>query len=125
MPDRLRILARRRAASDSEPAPLQPVSVVELERRFEIRPRSRDELFSVMLDRLDDLVHDIAHDDFTDRATLRAIDSEQQVQLVLARRLKDMARGAYQVTREEEVADRKETDIRLSTFEATTARQSK
>jgi hypothetical protein len=119
MPDRLRLLARRRAATDSEPNPLQPSGVVELEHRFEVRPRNRDELFSVMLDRLDDLAHDIAHDDFTDRATLRSIVLEHEMQLVLARRLRDMARGAYQVTREEEVADRKETDIRLSTIEAT------
>src|SRR5437588_3992315 len=67
-----------------------------------------------MVDRLDDLAHDIAHDDFTDRRTLRTITDESQMQRTLARRIRDTARGAYIVTREEEVADLKRTDIRLA-----------
>ena len=67
-----------------------------------------------MKDRLDDLSHDIAHDDFTDRRTLRSISKECEMQRTLARRLRDRASGAYVVTREDEVADRNRTDIRLA-----------
>ena len=66
-----------------------------------------------MLDRLDDLAHELTHGDFSDRRTIRRITEESEMQRSLAGRLKDRANGAYLVTREEEVADGKETDIRL------------
>jgi len=113
-PDRLRLLARQRAAADAESAPLRPEEVVALEKRFEAPPHDRDGLFTVMIDRLDDLAHDIAHDDFTDRRTLRTIKDESEMQRTLARRLRDAAKGAYAITREDEVADLKKTDIRLA-----------
>ena len=68
-----------------------------------------------MTNRLEDLAHDLAHDDFTDRRTLRTIKLESEMQLTLAGRIRDRARGAYTVTREDEVADRKKPDIRLAT----------
>jgi hypothetical protein len=92
--DRLRLLARQRAAKDAEAPPLAPAEVVALEKRFEAPPIDRDGLFAVMVDRLDDLAHDVAHDDFTDRRTLRTIRDESEMQRTLARRLRDMSRGA-------------------------------
>ena len=68
-----------------------------------------------MIDRLDDLQHDFTHDDFTDRATVRNIIKETEMQRTLAWRIRDKANGAYKVTREEEVADNKRPDIRLWT----------
>jgi hypothetical protein len=112
--DRLRYLTRERAAKDSESEPLTPTDVVLLEERYEAPPHTRDGLFDVMIDRLDDLAHNLAHDDFTDRRTLRTIQDEVEMQRTLAGRLRGMARGAYVVTREEEVADLKRTDIRLA-----------
>jgi hypothetical protein len=114
-PDRLRLLARQRAAAEAENPPLIPDAVLALERRFEAPPSDRDGLFTVMRDRLDDLAHNLAHDDFTDRRTLRTIEEEIDMQRTLATRLRDSAKGAYIVSREEEVADRKEPDIRLAT----------
>lgn len=113
MPDRLRLLARERAAKDSEPAALTPSDFAEWQRLFEAAPRNRDELRQVMWDVLDDIQHEIAHHDFTSRGTLAKIDSEIEMQPILAKMVEDRARGRYQVTREEEVVDRKETDIRL------------
>lgn len=112
-PDRLRLLARQRAAADAEFAALTPDAVVALETRFEAPPQDRDGLFAVMMDRLEDLAHDIAHHDFTDRRTLRSITEEAEMQRTLSLRLELKANGAYLITREEEVADRKETDIRF------------
>lgn len=112
-PDRLRLLARRRAASDAESAALRPEEVVALEKRFETPPHDRDSLFAIMVGRLEDIAHDIQHDDFSERCTLRKISEESEMQHVLARWLRDIAKGAYIVAREEEVADQKRTDIRL------------
>lgn len=112
--DRLLFLARKRAASDADAAPVSPADVRALEKRFEAPPNDRDGLFALMMDRLEDLSHDVAHDDFTDRSVLRSIEDESNMQRTLARRLRDAARGAYTVTREDEVADRRRTDIRLA-----------
>ena len=112
--DRLRFLARERAAIDAEFPPFEPEDVITLDTRHEAPPRDRDGLFNVMMDRLDDLEHDLVHDDFTNRQTLRGIGTEQEMQRNLARELRQRAKGAYKVAREEEVADSKHPDIRLS-----------
>lgn len=113
--DRPRLLARQRAAADAEGEPLAPAAVVVLNERYEAPPNDRNSLFEVMVDRLDDLQQELSHDDFTNRRTLRSITDETEMQRYLAGRLRETAKGAYIVTREEEVADRKEPDIRLIT----------
>uniref|UniRef100_UPI0040577885 hypothetical protein n=1 Tax=Candidatus Electronema sp. TaxID=2698783 RepID=UPI0040577885 len=114
-PDWLRFRAREQAAKDAEFAPYIPDTLVTLEKKFEAPPRSRDELFAVMMDRLDDIQHYIAHHKFTIRQTLRCIKQETEMQRYLAGKLHDKANGAYAaVEREPEDADRKKPDIRLS-----------
>ena len=112
--DRLRFQARRRAAIDAEFPPFDPADVAALDSCHEAPPHDRDGLFTVMMDRLDDLAHDLAHDDFTNKSTLRGIDTEAEMQRNLAREIRQRASGVYKVTREEEVADNKQPDIRLS-----------
>ena len=113
--DRLRLQARQRAATDAEFRPYTPEGVIALNTRYEAPPQDRDGLFDLMMDRLRDLQHDFTHDDFSDRRTVQGIHAESEMQRTLARRIKERANGAYLVTREDEVADRKRTDIRLST----------
>ena len=112
--DRLRLQARQRAAVDAEFPPFDPADVIALDTRHEAPPRDRDGLFSVMMDRLVDLEHDLSHHDFTIRSTLRDIRKEPEIQPFLARWFLDRANGAYVVTREDQVADGKHPDIRLS-----------
>lgn len=112
-PDRLKILARERAAKDSEFDSFTASKVIELEKRYEVQPHDRDSLYQVMMDRLGDLAHDLRDDDFTDRRTLRTIKKEIEMQRTLALRLKDRSKGCYRVVREDEVADLKMPDIRL------------
>ena len=112
--DYLRLCARQRAAADAEFEPFSPEAVTDLENRYEIPPNDMNSLFSVMIDRLEDLEHDLAHGDFSDRRTIQSITEEQEMQRTIAWRLNEKANGAYTVTREEEVADGKFPDIRLS-----------
>ena len=112
--DRLRFQARQRAAIDAEFPPFAPADVFALDTRPEAPPRDRDGLFSVMMDRLDDIADDLAHDDFTIRSTLRGIRTEPEMQRNLAREIRQRANGSYEVTREEEVADNKHPDIQLA-----------
>lgn len=114
MADWLRHRNRQQAADDADFARrYSPGDVRALEERLEAPPKDRDGLFDVMMDRLDDLGNDLRHGDFSDRRTVQGIDEEAEMQRTLARRLQDAANGAYTVTREEEVADGKRTDIRL------------
>ncbi len=113
-PDRVRFLARQRAAKDAEGLGLKPEDVLHLEKAYEAPPCDREGLSAVMLDRLDDLAHNISHHDFSDRRTLQKIKDEVEIQRTLALRLELASKDAYVVSREEEVADSKRTDIRLA-----------
>ena len=114
--DRLRMRAKQRAAENAEFSAYSPDDVMILERRYELPPSDRNGLFAVMMDRLYDLADDMAHGDFSDISTVRKITEEPEMQRTLARRLKERANGVYLVTREEEVVDNKELDIRLSSL---------
>ena len=114
--DRLKLLAKERAAKDVEFPPYNPEEVIDLENRYEAPPQDRDSLFDLMIDRLEDLADYYAHGDFSNRRTIQNISEEAEMQRTLAGQLEDKANGAYVVTREEEVADRKRTDIRLLTI---------
>ncbi len=100
------------SAFDAEFSPFDPKDVVKLVEGLETPPNDRNGLFSVMLDRLDDIAEELQHGDFSDRREFRGID-ETGMQRTIARLLKFMSKGMYQVTREEAVADGKRTDIRL------------
>lgn len=113
MPDRLRLLARERAAADSELAPMTAATFRSWEQQYETPPATPDDLFRIMMDRLDDIEQDVRHHPFSDRHILKPIQAETAMQPLLAKKVEDAGRNVYQVTREEEVADKKETDIRL------------
>lgn len=113
MPDRLRILARERAAIDSEPEPMTPADFHVWEARFATPPGNRDALFQVMVDRLEDIEYDVRHHDFGDRRWLQNVEDEREMQARLSTHLHDRQRDDYQVVREDEVADAKKPDIRL------------
>lgn len=113
-PARVQQLTRERAAREMDQPVMEPSAFAEFERRLEALPVGRDALFQVMRDRIDDISHHLAHDDFTDRGTLAQIADEDEMQRTLAARLRHEARGAYTVARESEVADRKKPDIRLT-----------
>ena len=111
--DYIRFLVRKQTATDAEFAPYAPEDVAKLERSLEMPPQDRNGLFKVMMDRLEDLQHEFDDDDFSDRDIVGRITKETEIQRMLARRIRDRENDAYRVTREEEVADLKQTDIRL------------
>ena len=111
--DRLRLLARQRAATDAEFQAFNARDVTELEMRYELPPQNRDDLFTLMKNRLEDIDHDLANHDFSIRHTIQAIHNESEIQRYLALEFDNRSKGVYEVTREEEVADRNRTDIRL------------
>jgi hypothetical protein len=113
--DRLRFLAREKAAKEAEFLAYTHKDCFELEQHHEIQPNDNDRLFSVMMDKIDELQYQILHHDFSDRSLLESIDKEEDMQRTLALRIELLSGRMFTVTREEEVADRKRTDIRLLT----------
>jgi hypothetical protein len=113
-PDRLRMMARERAANDAENPALSSEELKSLEKNLEAPPHDRAGLFAVMMDRLEDLQHDIAHHAFTDRSLLQKTSQEIDLQRTLALRLEGSARDAFLMVRESEVADLKKTDIGIA-----------
>ena len=111
--DRLRFLARQRAALDAETELRTPEDLTDLEDRLETPARDGDGLFAVLMDRLDDLDHDCRHADFSLRPLLRNANDESELQSGLASWLQDRANNVYAVAREEEVVGGRRTDIRL------------
>jgi hypothetical protein len=114
MADRLRYMAVERSAKDSEPPSYSLETIIKLGVDFEIPPHDQASLIRVIIDRLEDIKHDIANDDFSNRAVLRRIDQEIDMQREIARRLREKAKGCYFVSRETEMADGKVNDIQLS-----------
>jgi hypothetical protein len=109
--DRFRQLAYQRAATDAELSALSATDVCTLSECYETPPHDRVSLFRVMIDRLEDLAHDIAHHDFTDRTTLCNIDLETDMRNTLALRLQ--RNDLYKIACESIVADEKRTDFSL------------
>jgi len=109
--DRLRVLARRRAAEDSEFEAWAPPDIRAFEVLYERPPTTHRELFELALARLDDIKLDIEDGDFSVARRYGPGTDEEAVQLLVAGKLDEAARAVYTVVREEEVIDRKEPDI--------------
>ena len=121
MPDRIKKLARERAAVDSEPQALSYEEFQAWEQPYGHPPRNPGELFDVICDRLDDLDYDIRHHSFNVRDQLHVLTEESELQPHIARYFYDHAHGLFTITRESEVADKKKTDVVLSTIKAGSA----
>lgn len=104
--------ARERAAEEADSAVFAEADIVELDRYGELPPLTRDEMFTLMADRLDDIDDTLLRDD-SPRAAWALIDDEKIMRQQIARELRSSANGAYTVDQEAVTADEKETDIRL------------
>nr|WP_093191712.1 hypothetical protein [Thiocapsa sp. KS1] len=110
--DRTILLAREKAAEECDEVALSEAEVVAINRKREAPPATRDEMFALMMDRLDDLDDLLLRDD-SPRAAWAGISDEKVMRREIARELRHSANGAYTVDQEGVTADEKETDIRL------------
>ena len=113
LPDRLRLQARARAAGDSE-TPRSTSDVRQFLARHEMAPRDTDGLFQMLVDRLSDIADFLRNDDLSPIAVVRKIETESDMHRILAREFRVRANGAYVVSIEEEVVNRKRPDIRVA-----------
>lgn len=110
--DRIRTLARERAAEEVDGSAAEEAEIVTLNRVGELPPITRDDMFAIMTDRLADLEDLLLRDD-SPRQTWAAIKDEATMRREIARELRHTSRQAYTVDQEAVTADDKETDIRL------------
>jgi hypothetical protein len=111
--ERFQQLAQDRAAKDADLTLWLPNDVAQFARTYTIPPRAAKDLFQLVLNRLDDLRHDLEGGDANEARLLASIKEEALVQNWFAARLRSAAHGFYSVSREEEVADFKKPDIRV------------
>ncbi len=110
--DRALAMARERAAEEADAAAFTEADIVALDRYGELPPLTRDELFALLNDRLDDIDDALLRDD-SPRAAWALIKDEKIMRQQIARELRTHASGAYTVDQEAATADEKKTDIRL------------
>lgn len=111
--DRIAVIARQRAAEEADATALDEAQIVALEKYRELAPTTRNDMFALMKDRLDDLEDDLVRDE-SPRASWALIDDETTMRQVIALRLRDSANSRYKVNQEAVTAEGKETDIRMA-----------
>lgn len=110
--DRLALLAREKAAEEADGAIFTASEVATFSRYGEAPPTTRDDMFAVLVDRLDDL-DDLLLQDVSPRAAWAAINDEKVMRQQIALQLRNASNHVYTVDQEAVTADEKETDIRL------------
>lgn len=110
--DRSLAITRETEAQSVDVSHLKESEVLELEAHREGPIKTRDQMFALLRDRLDQL-EDLLTQDATPRELWIAIDKEYKMRRELAGRLGGMANGLYQISQEAVTGEEKETDIRL------------
>jgi hypothetical protein len=91
---------------------LREAEIVALDTYGEVPPATRDAIFSLMRDRLDD-IEDLLLQDVSPRELWSTITDERVMRRELTRELRNSANHMYTVDQEGVTADEKETDIRM------------
>ncbi len=110
--DRALALAQEKAAEEADSVALSEAEFTVLDKSGEAPPSTRDAMFAVMRDRLDD-IDDLLLQDESPREAWAHIADEHVMRREIARELRNAAKQAYIVDQESVTADEKETDIRL------------
>lgn len=115
---RFRELAHRRAEQDAERPAWAPDEVVEFERHHAGPAKTGDDLLRITAGILDDIQTGFLQNDASSRYVLASAPDEEAVQQWLAEQFRLRAKTRFHVSREVEVANRKEPDIVLASTAA-------
>ena len=110
--DRALALAQEKAAEEADSVALSETEFTILDSSGEAPPSTRDAMFAVMRDRLDD-IDDLLLQDESPREAWANITDEHVMRREVARELRNAAKQTYIVDQESVTGDEKETDIRL------------
>ncbi|MEW4468966.1 hypothetical protein AB1K62_14160 [Parasphingorhabdus sp. JC815] len=110
--DRFFALALERAAEQADSSVASEEQVAALNSFADLAPKTWQEFYALMVDRLEDIAELLLQDD-SPRGTWALIGDEMLMRREIARVLKQDSRKAYTVDQEGVTAEEKETDIRL------------
>lgn len=110
--DRAIALAKESSAVEADGQAMTDEGVLALEQYGETPPATRDAIFEIMRDRLDD-IDELLKRDTSPRAAWAGIGEEKILRREIARTLSDKSNHLYTVDQESVTADEKETDIRM------------
>jgi hypothetical protein len=116
--DRFLMLCREKAAEELDTTALTEAQVLAMDRTGEAPPITRDDMFALLMDRLDDMEELLLRDD-SPRETWAGITAERVMRREITRVLREDSRNNYTVDQESVTADEKETDIRLRATSST------
>lgn len=117
--DRAIALAQERAAEEADNVPLTESEYAILDKTGEPPPTTREAMFALIRDRLDD-IEDLLLQDTSPRELWASITDEHIMRRELARTLQVAGKQSYTIDQESVTADEKETDIR---FRSTASKQ--
>ncbi|MBB3805284.1 hypothetical protein FHR51_001418 [Xanthomonas arboricola] len=110
--DRIIALRREKLAEELDAEVLTEREVRELETKFEISPRTRQQMAHVLVGRLDE-IEDYLRQDVSPREAWAGFQEERLLRRALSAEFERLARDSYIVAQEGVTGDEKETDIRL------------
>jgi hypothetical protein len=110
--DRIIAIAKERAAEEADSTALSEAEFADLDAHGEAPATTRDDMFEIMRDRLDD-IEDLLLQDVSPRELWASTRDERVMRRELAGRIRDASNRMYTVDQESATADEKETDIRL------------
>jgi hypothetical protein len=110
--DRAIVLAQEKAAEEADSSAFTEAELITLDNYGESPPSTREAMFALMRDRLED-IDDLLLQDVSPREGWATIDNERVLRRGLAHELRNLANHIYTVDQEAATADEKETDIRL------------
>jgi hypothetical protein len=110
--DRAIALAQEKSAEEADNITLTEAEFAILDKTGEPPPTTREAMFALMRDRLDD-IDDLLLQDVSPRVLWASITDEHVMRRELARALRDAGNQSYTIDQESVTADEMETDIRF------------
>lgn len=110
--DRALALAKESSAAEADSTSFTEGDAVAILARMDVGPKTREDMFALLSDRLDEL-EDMLLTDASPRELWAKADKEYLLRREIARALDQMSNGVYRVDQEAVTADEKETDIRF------------
>ena len=110
--DRALAIAKQKAAEEADVTVHTETQVAALYRHSEVSPVTREGMFALLKDRLDD-IDDLLRSDVSPSEAWALITDERIMRKEIAREMRNASNHAYTVDQESVTADEKETDIRL------------
>ncbi|MGY4661157.1 hypothetical protein ACVWZ9_001951 [Pseudomonas chlororaphis] len=105
--------AEQKATADSRTPPWDTMKVVEFHESLESTPSNHRDLWSLAIDRLLDLKHDLEDGDSSIAEILLLAKQETAIRKYIGSWCRDRASGRYVIPQEEQLADDKRPDFRV------------